>query len=784
MDTSGIHLMAVAKSPEIGAPEGLGPPAYQNSAFQYSPTDKKTVSSESSNELDDTTVANTFANAARPSDNDINNGGGDEEDHNPQQSPAGSTDAMAPPSSSIEAEATATTTTTATTTNGAGGGSGGGDATSSTSGPLGSSSPVLTYARHKDSTVGFRLPEDTRQARKISTVSAKDKHGDDIYDQPYRGMGKEDLLRHSSKPFWRRLRNICMSVVMIGWLALIITVVALVLVYPRCRSAPDQEWWRKAVVYRIYVRSFQDHDGDGIGDLDGITSQLGYLNEIGVTTISLSAIYRTTHGSDSDTEIVDHTAIAPEYGSLGKFVHLVNSSHNHGIRVLMDFIPNHTGLDHPWFLESRNNTINPKRNFYVWETGPGDNKLVKPNNWLTVYNQSAWTAVFERDQYYLHQFKSSQPDLNLRSSEVKEHFQNILKFWLDLGVDGFYIRDSGFLFEDYDIRDEVLSNNGSDPNSYDSYNHTYTYGQNEIHDVFARWRAFLDDYGNNTGKYKLLFADRLGAITDMIPYYGHFNRDGVNFPLNTFCLDVDESTPGLGVAGMVRQWIDSMPSDRWANWLGGTDSSPRMIDRLGEKAIRPFLILIMLLPGTPVLYYGDEIGMSGVPIDFEVQAGQRSLSMRSPMQWDNTSYAGFCKCTKGLPWMTVNPQFSSVNVESRRSDSHSIFQLFTNLTALRAEHSSFHYGDYNEALVDQHVFSFVRDFDGEKGFLVALNFANTTVSKNYAGTYSTIPSEASVVLRTGSDVRHKKGDKVSTSGLELGPHQGVVLSWDYVAKEL
>ncbi|XP_076437122.1 alpha-glucosidase-like isoform X2 [Babylonia areolata] len=632
-----------------------------------------------------------------------------------------------------------------------------------------------------------RLPEDFKTERSNSAAAGsggKEKAGEEAEDRPYRGMGKEDLLRHSGKPFWRRLRYICMSVVMVGWLALIITVVALVLIYPRCRSAPDQRWWKTAVVYRIYVRSFQDHDGDGIGDLDGIRTQLGYLKDIGVTTISLSPIYRTSPGSDSDTEVVNHTDIAPEYGTLFKFIRLVNSSHAHGIRVLMDFIPNHTGLDHPWFLESRNGTTNLKRNFYVWESGAGDNKLRKPNNWRSVYNESAWSIVFERDQYYLHQFQRSQPDLNLRSSEVKEQLQNVLKYWLDLGVDGFYIRDSGYLFEDYDIRDSALLTNESDSDSYDSYNHTYTYGRNEIHDVFARWRAFLDDYGNKTGRYKLLYADRSGAVQDIMQYYGHFNRDGVNFPLNTFCLHVDQSTRGQGVANVVRQWINSMPSDRWANWLGGTDSSPRLIDRLGEKAIRPFLTLIMLLPGTPVVYYGDEIGMSGLPVAEEVDGGQRNLSMRSPMQWDNTSHAGFCSCTKDLPWMTVNPRYSAVNVENQRADSHSLFYLFTNLTALRAQYNSFHYGDYNEAVVDDDVFSFVRDFDGEKGFLVALNFANTTVWKNYGGTYNTIPGEASVALRTGSDVKYNKGDKVSTSGLELGPHQGVVLSWDYVAKEL
>ncbi|XP_070174237.1 amino acid transporter heavy chain SLC3A1-like [Littorina saxatilis] len=228
---------------------------------------------------------------------------------------------------------------------------------------------------------GPKLPEGTGlRDRRKSSVSALNRDN----DQPYRGMGKEDLLRHSGKPFWRRLRYICMSVVMVGWLALIITVVALVLVYPRCRTPPHQSWWKKAVVYRIYVRSFQDHDGDGIGDLEGIKSQLRYLNEIGINTISLSPIYPTSPDSDSDTEIIDHMNIAQEYGNIAQFVSLVNASHAWGINVVMDFIPNHTGLDHPWFKESRNSTVhkpNIKRNYYVWEDGLGSNSLEPPNNW-------------------------------------------------------------------------------------------------------------------------------------------------------------------------------------------------------------------------------------------------------------------------------------------------------------------------------------------------------------------------------------------------------------------
>ncbi|KAK7481050.1 hypothetical protein BaRGS_00027686 [Batillaria attramentaria] len=753
MDSPGILLTSFSKSsPETPSPQGA-PPAYDNMGFEpgtpaadAAPSGSNT--SISSNDIDDATAANTYANSAMFSEKLNNVGDG---------------------TTATTTAATADTTTT-TTTNGGG-----------LPGSMAQNSPVPP-TRHKDSTVGFRLPQS--HERKSSSAGLKD-------DQPFRGMGKEELLRHSSKPFWRRLRYICMTVVLVGWLALIITVVALVLVYPRCRSPVEQDWWQKGVVYRLYVRSFQDRDGDGVGDLQGVRSRLDYLQELGVSILSLSPIYLAPDSSTSDWDILDHTKISPLYGNMEDFAKLVNESHAKGMHVVLDFIPNLTSNKHEWFNASRNSssTDNPKRNYYVWGSGLGYNQRFTPSNWISVYGGSAWKLALDRNQYYLHQRASDQPELNLRSQEIKDELQNILQFWLDQGVDGFYIRDSGYLFEDYDLRDEALLPNATDEDAYESYNHTYTYGQSEIYDMFARWRAYLDDYGNKTNKYILLFADRRGTTEEVMRYYGHFNRDGVDFPLNVLCLEQDESTDGRGVSRMVREWMGHLPPGRWLNWLSGTDSSPRLIDRMGEKLVRPFLTLIMLMPGTPFILYGDEIGMSALPLgvnETEQDEGQRNLSMRSPMQWDPRVFSGFTAATKERePWLRINNDYKhGVNVETQRAAEDSIYHLFTNLTSLRREYSAFHYGDYNEAVVDDHVFSFVRDYDGIKGFLVALNFANETVSRSFRGAYETIPSQGSVALVTGTDVSYTKGDKISTSGVTLGPYQGVVLSWDYVAKEL
>ncbi|XP_067685673.1 alpha-glucosidase-like isoform X2 [Haliotis asinina] len=635
-----------------------------------------------------------------------------------------------------------------------------------------------TGLRKRDDAVSYDNPGFNSD----SGLKLKNEHNYDrptgFSDTPYRGMGKEDLLRHSSKPLWRRLRYVCMSIILLGWLALIITVVALVLIYPRCRAPRQHEWWQKTVVYRIYVRSFQDSNGDGVGDIKGITQRLDYLSELGVGTISLSPVFETVPNADTEFDVTNHKAIASEYGTLADFESLLNETHSRGMQLLLDFIPNLTSDQHVWFQESRNPS-SPKKNFYVWQKD-------KPNNWLSVYGDSAWANDSSRGEYYLHQLRVDQPDLNLRSSEVKDELQAILQFWLEKGVDGFYIRGSGYLFEDYDLRDEMPSsaNLTQNPNDYDYLNHTYTYGLREINDMLARWRYFLDEFGNKTNKYRMLFADIMGATELTMSYYGYFNRDGVDFPLNRFCLDLKQGDDGNVVSGVVSRWMDNLPAGRWANWMGGDENSNRIAGRLGGNMTRAFLMLSMLLPGTPFYYYGDEIGMVNSDLA-PGNAWERQQPMRAPMRWDNSTYGGFpSNCTVGCTtWMTVNDFTGQNAVEIQKTSKSSLMHLFKNLTKLRGQ-ASFEYGDYFRSVVDSSVMSFVREYDGEKGFLVAINFGSGTETRKYTDTHDTIPESADVELTTENGVKLQVGGTAQCASLELGPYQGVVLSWEYVAKEL
>lgn len=605
---------------------------------------------------------------------------------------------------------------------------------------------------------------DIRSSESID-VKLSDNNG-----SPFRGMGKDELLVHSSKPFWRRLRMICISIILLGWLALIITVVALVLVYPKCKSPDSRSWWQNEVIYRIYVRSYKDSDGNGVGDLDGVASKLDYIKDLGVGVISLSPDYEDD-GTDGDFHIKNHMKIAGSVGGDDALQRLITHAHGKGLKVILDFVPSQTSDQSDWFKWSqearfRNDTY---RNFYVWTN--------TPTNWKSMYGGGAWNTSSERSgEYYLHQFLHNQPDLNLRSPQVKEKLNEILTHWLNKSVDGFYIRNSAYLFTDYDLRDEskVPSAVGDE---YGDYNHIYTKNLPEIYDMFARWRTTTDAY---TDKYRVLMADPdpMSNNVEMMKYYGHFQRDGVHLPVKRRQFPTD--CGGQCIREYVNGWMDNLPSGRWPTWSLGDEMTKRFATNHSESFIRCFAMLSMTLPGTPILYYGDEINM----VDLSIQPSSstsRNQPMRGLMQWDNTPNGGFTNGTS--PWISVGADYQTNNVKNQSAKGDSLMSFFKNLTTLRSD-DTFRIGDYYPTVVDDAVFSFVREFDGKKGYLVAINFASTAQSRDFAKAHSTIQSKASFELTTGGSESFDADTDVDTSSLTLGPQQGVVVSWDYVAKEL
>ncbi|KAL4228367.1 Alpha-amylase domain [Mactra antiquata] len=570
---------------------------------------------------------------------------------------------------------------------------------------------------------------------------------------PYRGMGKDDLLHFSSQPFWRRLRMIFVSIIILGWLALIITVVALVLVYPKCRDPDSREWWQTESVYRIYIPSFKDSDDDGIGDLKGVEMKLDYVKNLGFSILSLSPFYKVDEmpdvndfGKGDDLAITNHTDVLIRYGTLEDFDHLVNAAHDKGMYVVVDFIPTQTSINHPWFDQSSRNKTNEKKNFYVWEDS-------KPNNWKSKYGGSAWNSSSVRGQVYLYQTLPETPSLNLRSAMVLDELEGILDFWLDRGVDGFNIRQTAYLFVDYDLRDEPAGNT-----------HIYTKNQPELYGVLDRWRSFVQDY-NKTEKVRVLMSGVDGL--DVRDVYRKCSRSGIQLPLNLF----DQSQPcdGTCMNKYIDDWMNQTPSGKWPTWMTGDENVNRIGSRFVNSSFaQAFTVLTQLLPGTPVLFNGDELNM--INTGTAGNDGSRDQTMRAIMAW-NATEGKFCNktCT---PW---------TNEGEVASKEPTFRNLLRELADLRTN-ISFRVGEYHSAVRDESVVSFVREFDGETGYLVAVNFGTSSVTRDFTGSHDTIPSEAVVALSHMSS--QEVEDDADPSSLEIGPMGAVVVSWDYVAKEL
>jgi alpha-glucosidase len=401
-------------------------------------------------------------------------------------------------------------------------------------------------------------------------------------------------------------------------------------------------WWRRGAIYEIYPRSFQDSDGDGVGDLPGITARLPYLRALGVDAIWLTPIYVSPQ-RDFGYDIADHTAIDPQYGTLADFDALVARAHELGLRVLLDYVPNHTSDRHPWFTEHRD--------WYFWRT--------QPNNWRSAFGGSAWESV--GDEYYLHTYLREQPDLNWRRPEVREAMLDVLRFWIARGVDGFRVDATRQLMKDPEFRD-----NPPNPDwrpgmpEYESLLPIHSADLDEVQQVVAAIRAVIGE--------RLMVAEVYAPIERLVRYYGD-DGHGAQLPFNFHLL----TTPweAEAIADLVERYEAALPDGAWPNWVLGNHDRPRIASRVGVAQARVAATLLLTLRGTPTLYYGDEIGMTDGP---ERRNDPRDPE-RTPMQW--TRDGGF---TTGEPWLPYGDP--AVNVED---DPFSLLALHRALLELRRE---------------------------------------------------------------------------------------------------
>lgn len=520
-------------------------------------------------------------------------------------------------------------------------------------------------------------------------------------------------------------------------------------------SAP---WWQEAVFYQIYPRSFQDSNGDGIGDLAGITSRLDHLVELGVDGIWLSPFYRSPM-ADFGYDISDHTSVDPVFGTLADFDRLLREAHQRGIRVIVDFVPNHTSDQHPWFLESRASRDSAKRDRYVWADPRADGS--PPNNWRSAFKRvgPAWTLDPATGQYYMHHFLPKQPDLNWWNEDVRRAMERVMRSWLDRGTDGFRIDVAHGLVKDRLLRDNPPPR--KDP-IRGQRRGGRDWDQPEVHDIHRAWRRLLDSYGDRVafGEVGIRDARRLCL------YYGR-GSDELHLVYNSDVMAQPWDARAFRTAvARFERWT---PEGAWPTYTFSNHDWSRHRTRLGgargDARARVAATMLLTLRGTPFLYYGEEIGMEDLvlPERKKLDVDERDRC-RSPMQWDASAGAGF---TPGRPWLPVPRGSRGVNVAAQRDDPGSLFAFYRALIALRRRTSALRTGGYRGIAAPDGVFAYLRQLEGER-VLVALNFWGKARRLEGRG----LPPRGDLLISTNPG---RGTGEVGMRGLALGPDEGVVV---------
>lgn len=502
------------------------------------------------------------------------------------------------------------------------------------------------------------------------------------------------------------------------------------------QNQKKEHWAKTAVIYHIYPRSFQDSNGDGIGDLNGIIEKLDYLNDgteqsLGVDAIWLSPIY-TSPMADFGYDVSDYYSIDPSFGNFETFDRLIAEAHKRNIRVLLDFVANHTSHEHPWFQEARSSRDNPKRGWYIWADPKPDGS--PPNNWVSVFGGPAWTFDEKTGQYYLHTYLKEQPDLNWRNAEVKMEFENILEFWLHKGVDGFRADAVDHLMKDAELRDDPENPNyvpGKD-DPYNQFLHTNSQGRPEKINTIGAFCEILSKH-DNTFMVSETYLDVPG-LTEMYKACGN----KLHAPLNLNFIGMSWSAENY--KKFIDEFETSLEPDDIPNYVLGNHDRHRVVTRLGENRARAAALLIFTLRGVPFIYYGEEIGMTDGEIPPEKEQdpwgkltpgfGLGRDPERTPMQWTSGLHAGF---SEKEPWLPVADRYAEKNVEAETVDPHSMLTLYRHLIHFRKKSSAILRGSYRPLPLqcNGNVFAFLREYQNERA-LIVLNFSDQACRASFA----------------------------------------------------
>ncbi|XP_077351209.1 amino acid transporter heavy chain SLC3A1 [Festucalex cinctus] len=608
---------------------------------------------------------------------------------------------------------------------------------------------------------------------------------DEEYTQikPYAGMPKEVLLLYSSRACYRVPREILFWLIVACTLTLLALTITVVALSPRCLS-----WWQVSPVYQVYLRSFKDSDGDGVGDLKGIQEKLAHFEYLNIKSVWVSPFYCSPM-RDSGYDVEDFRAVDPLFGTMEDFDDLLAAMHKLGLKLIMDFIPNHTSDKHRWFNMSR--ARDPHYDdYYVWAdcnaTGP------EPNNWVSVLGNSSWTYDEVRGQCYLHQFRKEQPDLNFRNPRVRQEMLDIIQFWLNKGVDGFRMDAVKYLLEAAHLRDEPQVDPNKPPESVASerdLHHDFTTTQLGLHDLLREWRAHMDVFSREPGRYRLMMTDSFDGpeVEKTMMYYGTSLVKESDFPLNFYLVDLPVNPSGIWVKYLVAHlWMANMPTGRWPNWMVGNQNAPRVASRAGHRYARVINMLLLTLPGTPTTYYGEEIGMEDVNVTdgrFQDSAGGydaisgSGAPQRSPMQWSADANAGF---NHNVTWFPVHPNYTTVNVEVQKQDEGSALSQYRRLSRLRQSALALQRGWFCHVHADRRVFAYLRELDGlDRAFLLVLNFGRRSAVTDLTAV-AELPERLRVLMSTAGAAG--EGEAVGKSAIATQAGEGLLLEFSARAR--
>lgn len=516
----------------------------------------------------------------------------------------------------------------------------------------------------------------------------------------------------------------------------------------------DKKWWKESIVYQIYPRSFKDSNGDGVGDLNGITQKLDYLKELGIDVIWLSPVYQSPN-DDNGYDISDYRAIMQEFGTMEDYDRMLEEAHSRGIRIVMDLVVNHTSDEHSWFVESRKSRENPHRDYYIWrEAREGG----EPNNWGSCFGGSAWQYDAATDMYYLHLFSKKQPDLNWDNPKVREEVFDMMDWWCRKGIDGFRMDVISMISKEEGLPDGPAGRSGYGDYSPHVCNgpRVHEYLQEMNQKVLSKYDLLtVGECSGVTVEEAKKYASADGKELNMVFQFEHMDLDGgETFKWSDKKIDLRE------LKQVMTKWQNGLEGSAWNSLYWCNHDQPRMLSRLGddspafrEVSAKMLATCLHMMQGTPYVYQGEELGMTNVPFGdigdfrdiesinafheltgrgvFDKETMLRYLryksrdNARTPVQWDDSENAGF---TTGTPWIMVNPNYKEINAARQTGDPDSVFSYYKKLIQLRKEQEIIVYGSYELLLPDHgQIYAYLRKL-GEERLLVVCSFAGEEIS--------------------------------------------------------